>query len=93
MLIPVLASVMMSSSSFVQPPIDLPEHYYNVLSSGKADWKSISDILSGLGWGLGYFGMPHILIRYFSVKSEKEMRKSQIIGCTPLRTFILYTVH
>ena len=82
MLIPVLAVVMMNGSAFIPPPLDLPEHYYNVLSSGKADWKSISDILSGLGWGLGYFGMPHILIRYFSVKSEKEMRKSQIIGCT-----------
>ena len=82
MLIPVLALAMMNSSSFVQPKLILPEHYYNVLSSGKADWKSISDILSGLGWGLGYFGMPHILIRYFSIKNEKEMRKSQIIGCT-----------
>ena len=82
MLIPILALAMMNGSSFVQPKLDLPEHYYNVLSSGKADWKSISDILSGLGWGLGYFGMPHILIRYFSVKNEEEMRKSQIIGCT-----------
>ena len=25
--------------------------------------------------------MPHILIRYLSIKSEKEVRKSQIIGC------------
>ena len=81
MLIPILAAAMMNGSSFVQPKLNLPVNYYNVMSSGKADWKSISDILSGLGWGLGYFGMPHILIRYFSVKSEKEMRKSQIIGC------------
>ena len=26
--------------------------------------------------------MPHILIRYISIKSEKEMKKSRIIGCT-----------
>jgi sodium/proline symporter len=44
-----------------------------------ASWQ---EIVSGLAWGLGYFGMPHILIRYFSVKSEKEMGKSRIIGCT-----------
>lgn len=55
-------------------------NYYNPLSSGKFDWKSISDILSGLGWGLGYFGMPHILVRYMSIKSEKEMKKSRVIG-------------
>jgi len=56
------------------------EHYYSLLSSGKLDWESVSDILSGLGWGLGYFGMPHILVRYMSIRSKKEMKKSQIIG-------------
>jgi sodium/proline symporter len=80
--IPILAVVMMKSASFVAPTVNLPENYYNLLSTGNFNWKSVSDIISGLGWGLGYFGMPHILIRYFSVKSEKEMRKSQIIGCT-----------
>ena len=55
-------------------------NYYNPLSSGKFDWKSIADILSGLGWGLGYFGMPHILVRYMSIRSEKEMKKSRVIG-------------
>ena len=39
-------------------------------------------IASTLAWGLGYFGMPHILVRYLSIKSEHEMRKSQIIGCS-----------
>ena len=82
MLIPIMAVIMMNSAAFVPVAGTIPENYYNLLSSGKADWKSFSDILSGLGWGLGYFGMPHILIRYFSVRSEKEMRKSQIIGCT-----------
>ncbi|MCM1568726.1 MAG: sodium/proline symporter [Roseburia sp.] len=56
------------------------ENYYNPLSSGRLDWASIADILSGFGWGLGYFGMPHILIRYMSIKSEKEMKKSRVIG-------------
>ena len=55
-------------------------NYYNLLSSGKFDWKSLADILSGLGWGLGYMGMPHILVRYMSVKSEAEMKKSRVIG-------------
>lgn len=80
MLIPIGAALIMNTAAFTAPAMVLPEHYWNFLSSGKWDWKSISDILIGLGWGLGYFGMPHILIRYFSVKNEKEMRKSQIIG-------------
>ena len=81
MFVPILAVLMMKGAAWTPRTMDLPANYYSALSSGQADWKSFSDIISGLGWGLGYFGMPHILIRYFSVKSEKEMRKSQIIGC------------
>lgn len=40
-------------------------------------WK---DIVSGLAWGLGYFGMPHIIIRFMSIKSQKELKKSAVIG-------------
>ncbi len=58
----------------------LPANFYNMLSSGKFDWISIATILTGLGWGLGYFGMPHIIVRYISIKSEKEMKKSRLIG-------------
>ncbi len=49
------------------------ENYWNLFSS----WQ---DIVSGLGWGLGYFGMPHIIIRFMSVRSQKEMKKSARIG-------------
>ncbi|MBQ7647317.1 MAG: sodium/proline symporter [Clostridia bacterium] len=42
-----------------------------------ADWK---EIVSGLAWGLGYFGMPHIIIRFLSLKSQKDVKKSATIG-------------
>lgn len=80
MLAPIFALFAMNAADFVAPAANLSENYYNLLSSGSFDRQSIMDILSGLGWGLGYFGMPHILIRYISIKSEREMRKSQIIG-------------
>lgn len=82
MAVPIIAVNAMGVEGFTSVmPVVTPENYYNPLSSGKFDWKSISDILSGLGWGLGYIGMPHILVRYMSIRSEKEMRKSQITGC------------
>lgn len=40
------------------------------------------DIVSGLAWGLGYFGMPHIIIRFMSIRSQKDMKKSAVIGIT-----------
>ena len=79
---PIVAVAVMKGSDFVAPSMQLGDHYYNLLSSGKMDTSAIVTILSGLGWGLGYFGMPHILVRYMSVKSEKEMKRSQKIGIT-----------
>lgn len=40
-------------------------------------WQTV---VSGLAWGLGYFGMPHIIIRFMSIRSQKELRKSSVIG-------------
>ncbi len=55
-------------------------HYFNFLASGKWDWESISTILSGLAWGLGYCGMPHILVRYMSIKDVKMIKSSRRIA-------------
>ena len=78
---PIIAVIAMGKADFTPlAPVVTDENYYNLLSSGKFDWKSIADILSGFGWGLGYFGMPHILIRYMAIRSEKEMKKSRVTG-------------
>ncbi len=42
-----------------------------------ASWQ---DIVSGLGWGLGYFGMPHILVRFMSIKSGSMVKKSATVA-------------
>ncbi len=39
-----------------------------------------TSIISGFAWGLGYFGMPHILVRFMAVKDEKEMGKSKAVA-------------
>ena len=88
---PIVAVFVMNKPGFAPvAEVVTPENYYNILSSGKLDWASMKDILSGMGWGLGYFGMPHILVRYMSIKSEKEMSKSRIIGS--FWTFLILTM-
>lgn len=69
---PIFALALINSGS-MGAAAPLPEGYFNF-------WTSWQDVLSGLGWGLGYFGMPHIIIRFMSLKSEKELRKSSVIG-------------
>ncbi|MBE0498663.1 MAG: sodium/proline symporter PutP [Campylobacterales bacterium] len=41
---------------------------------------SIVGILSLLAWGLGYFGQPHILVRFMSIRHEDEMLRAKTIG-------------
>ena len=38
------------------------------------------DIISNLAWGLGYCGMPHILVRFMAVRDEKELKKSKSVA-------------
>ena len=52
---------------------------YNA-ASGQAEPYGLIRIVSMLAWGLGYFGMPHIIIRFMSLKSQKEMKKSAVIA-------------
>ena len=42
---------------------------------------SFGEIVSGLGWGIGYFGMPHILVRFMAIKDAKMVKKSAIVAC------------
>lgn len=66
---PLFALFMLDSTTQV---IDTP-HYWNAFG----DWRKV---VSGLAWGLGYFGMPHIIIRFMSLSSQKELKKSAKIG-------------
>ncbi len=90
MIVPIIASIMMKVNGASGDVLVKGEHYYSLLVDGKFNWASVANILTGLGWGLGYFGMPHIIVRYMAIKSKKEMRKSQIIGCS--WTFLILTM-
>lgn len=68
---PIFAAGMLDASTISSVPSD----YWNAFGN----WK---DIVSGLAWGLGYFGMPHIIIRFMSIKSQKALKKSAKIGIT-----------
>lgn len=39
-------------------------------------------IVSSLGWGLGYFGQPHILVKFMAIGNPKELKKSTRIAMT-----------
>ena len=52
---------------------------YDVTTGDAASFGGLS-IISTLAWGLGYFGMPHILLRFMAIKEEKKLNDSRRIA-------------
>lgn len=50
--------------------------------TGQAAQYGILSMISGLAWGLGYFGVPHILIRFMAISNSSEIKKSRRIAMT-----------
>jgi len=89
---PIFALALVESGHAVSASVSFPVNYWNFLSDGKLNWKSWADILTGFGWGLGYFGMPHIIIRFMAIRSQKDVRKSAKIGITWNILILLFSV-
>ena len=49
-------------------------------ASGTAGSFGVFSIASTLAWGLGYFGMPHILLRFMGIRNEEELVLSRRIA-------------
>jgi sodium/proline symporter len=43
---------------------------------------SFLNIVSCLAWGLGYFGMPQVLLRFMAIKQPSKLRQARAIGVT-----------
>ena len=59
-----------------------PGNFLNFLKNDDGSNVSAVSIISNLGWGLGYFGMPHILVRFMAIRNEHEVKKSRTIAIT-----------
>lgn len=39
-------------------------------------------LLLAMGWGLGYFGQPHIITKFMGIRNPEDLRKSMFLGMT-----------
>ncbi len=83
LIIPILAYILLKGDGIAllndSGVVGGASSYLNILHDG-GEPVSLVYVISMLGWGLGYFGMPHILVRFMAVSSEKEMKKSKVIA-------------
>jgi len=52
---------------------------YDAANNAAASFNGLS-VVSTLAWGLGYFGMPHILLRFMAIEDEKKLSTSRRIA-------------
>ncbi|MEG0072822.1 MAG: sodium/proline symporter PutP [Raoultibacter sp.] len=75
----------LSGSQIATPVLDA--NHLQVVESGLPVFGipgeyGIIAIVSCLSWGLGYFGMPQVLVRFMSVRHSDEIKKSRLIATT-----------
>ena len=42
----------------------------------------VSALFLSIGWGLGYFGQPHVVTKFMGIRDPDELRKSKYVGMT-----------
>ncbi len=87
MAVPIIAYTLLTfdtgfADALVAKGVENPENFLNFMKNDDGSPVSAISIISNLGWGLGYFGMPHILIRFMAVKNQTELKKSRKIAIT-----------
>ncbi len=82
---PIFALFAINSGRGAEAAAELPENYFKLFTN-------FQDVISGLGWGIGYFGMPHIIVRFMSLKSDKALRKSAKIGIAWNWLIVIFSV-
>lgn len=58
------------------------QNYFSFLDYEHLNYVYIIGIVSTLSWGLGYFGMPHILVRFMASESKQSIKKARNICMT-----------
>ena len=56
--------------------------FFNPFTKPDGSMISFIEFISLIGWGLGYFGQPHILVRFMAIRSSKEITQAMHIAMT-----------
>ncbi len=81
--VPIIAVILMGTGQIIPNLMDSgvsdASDFLNIFIENGETIKPMS-IASQLAWGLGYCGMPHILVRFMAIKDEKELSKSKKVA-------------
>jgi SSS family solute:Na+ symporter len=79
LLVPAIALIKIGGWDSIQAAAQQQDIPLSLLAD--TSFESLLTIFSlALGWGLGYFGMPHVITKFMGIKDVSEMYKSKWIG-------------
>ena len=78
LLVPIFGVVALGGFGVMTDTLNgLEGQMFSIVGDGAAGKLSI---LNGLAWGLGYVGMPHVIVRYMALRSPKEATSARRLG-------------
>ena len=83
--VPIVAYTIMTwdtgfASALQSKGVSNPSNFLDFMKNDDGSAVTPVSIISNLAWGLGYFGMPHIIIRFMAIKNDEEVKKSRKIA-------------
>jgi sodium/proline symporter len=75
--VPIIVVVTLSGKEITG---NLGPEFLNIFAGASGQPLTAVSIISQLAWGLGYFGMPHILVRFMAIKDENAVKKATIVA-------------
>lgn len=79
LLVPAIGLIKVGGFTAIQLAAEVNNKTLSVLP--ELSFITIKDILfSALGWGLGYFGMPHVLTKFMGIDDAKNIQRAKYIG-------------
>ncbi len=79
-IVPALTCNSVGGAAAIKEAMALKEISTSLLPQGSTLVIGLCMIISSMAWGLGYFGQPHILVRFMSIKSADKLGKSMTIA-------------
>ncbi len=80
--VPMVAYGSLSGNSMAEhiASMDLGAGFMNIMQYQDGTPYEPIDLISNLAWGLGYLGMPHILVRFMAVKDYRQIKLSRRVA-------------
>lgn len=79
--VPIISIIKLGGpATFISDVNAFNPNFFNLFTDGAGAALSGIGIISMLAWGLGYFGQPHILVRFMGIDKPSSIRKSRHIA-------------